>query len=191
MCACTIPKISKTENSGKLVTNKHDRFYLNQRSEMETKALFLSTPLQLKEVQESLSAEKLKSCEVSERFSAMESSRNEREGGLLEQCQRLEERVEDMTRQNSLLHEEADKVCGGERCREERGGEMGGEVWEGCDAERVLYQIHVFSLSPPSLLSHSPLSPPSFPPLSSLTPPSHPPPSLLPLFLLHSCQPGY
>ena len=45
MCACTIPKISKTENSGKLVTNKHDRFYLNQRSKMETKALFLSMRL--------------------------------------------------------------------------------------------------------------------------------------------------
>ena len=77
-------------------------------------------------MQESLSAEKLKSCEVSERFSAMESSWNEREGGLLEQCQRLEERVEDMTRQNSLLHEEADKVCvggewDGERCRERCG----------------------------------------------------------------------
>ena len=115
MCACTIPKIFKTENSGKLVTNKHNRFYLNQRSEVETKVLSLSFPLQLKEVQESLSAEKLKSCEVSERFSAMESSWNEREGGLLEQCQRLEERVEDMTRQNSLLHEEADKVCGGGR----------------------------------------------------------------------------
>ena len=71
---------------------------------------FLSYPLQLKEVQESLSSEKLKSCEATERFSAVESSWNEREGGLLEQCRRLEERVEDMTRQNSLLHEEADKV---------------------------------------------------------------------------------
>ena len=73
-------------------------------------------------MQESFSAEKLKSCEVSERFSAMESSWNEREGGLLEQYQRLEERVEDMTRQNSLLHEETDKVCVGESWGERCGG---------------------------------------------------------------------
>ena len=67
--------------------------------------------LQLKEAQESLTAAKLESCEASERFSAMESSWNEREGSLLEQCRRLEERAEDITRQNSLLHDEADKVC--------------------------------------------------------------------------------
>ena len=69
--------------------------------------------LQLKEVQESLTAAKLESCEASERFSAVESSWNEREGSLLEQCRRLEERAEDITRQNSLLHDEADKVCVG------------------------------------------------------------------------------
>ena len=79
-----------------------------------------------------MSAEKLKSCEASERFSAMESSWNERESGLLEQCQRLEEGVEGITRQNSLLHEEADKVhvC--------VGGWVGlaGEVWgERCVGE--------------------------------------------------------
>ena len=80
--------------------------------------------LQLKEAQESLTAAKLESCEASERFSAVESSWNEREGSLLEQCRRLEERAEDITRQNSLLHDEADKVCVGEG-----GGGVGGRWW--------------------------------------------------------------
>ena len=95
--------------------------------------------LQLKETQESLTAAKLESCEASERFSAMESSWNEREGSLLEQCRRLEERAEDITRQNSLLHDEADKVC---VCVCVGRGEGSGR-WEvvGCDAESVLYQI--------------------------------------------------
>ena len=96
--------------------------------------------LQLKEVQESLTAAKLESCEASERFSAVESSWNEREGSLLEQCRRLEERAEDTTRQNSLLHDEADKVCvGGGWC--EVVGERGVGRRGGCDAESVLYQI--------------------------------------------------
>ena len=41
----------------------------------------------------------------------MESSWSERERSLLEQCQRLEARVADVTQQNSLLHDEAEKVC--------------------------------------------------------------------------------
>ena len=65
---------------------------------------------QLKEVQMSLATAKSESCELSERFSAMESSWGERERGLLEQCQRLEGRVADVTQQNSLLHDEAEKV---------------------------------------------------------------------------------
>ena len=92
--------------------------------------------MQLKEAQESLTAAKLESCEASERFSAMESSWNEREGSLLEQCRRLEERMEDITRQNSLLHDEADKVCVWVGVRVVGGGDEGG-----CDAESVLYQI--------------------------------------------------
>ena len=66
---------------------------------------------QLKEVQMSLATAKSESRELSERFSAMESSWGERERGLLEQCQRLEGRVADVTQQNSLLHDEAEKVC--------------------------------------------------------------------------------
>ena len=96
--------------------------------------------LQLKEAQESLTAAKLESCEASERFSAVESSWNEREGSLLEQCRRLEERAEDITRQNSLLHDEADKVCVGGGWWEVVGG-RGVGMRGGCDAESVLYQI--------------------------------------------------